>query len=253
MAAYIERALAKRESGEQYPFVTWSVESGRIVGSTRFYDLTPWDWTDLFPGSESLQRRDRPDVASIGYTWLEPSAQRSPVNTEAKLLMMSHAFEQWGPGRSGSRPTPATSGRAGPSSAWAAPWTGSSGPTGPPPTAGCGTPPSSPCWTGSGPSIGPGWRTGSAGRRVGDTPQALRPTGRYLPPGGRGGPPRAGLPRRHRSGSISACSRRSGYRVPWLLSPRCRRRSSSDGARAERPASARSPRWSWPRRPPAPP
>jgi RimJ/RimL family protein N-acetyltransferase len=34
-------------------------------------------------------------VASIGYTWLEPSAQRSPVNTEAKLLMMTHAFEQW--------------------------------------------------------------------------------------------------------------------------------------------------------------
>jgi N-acetyltransferase len=95
MSAYVDRALAKRERGDQYPFVTWSVESRRIVGSTRFYDLTPWDWTDLFPGSESLQRRDRPDVASIGYTWLEPSAQRSPVNTEAKLLMMTHAFEQW--------------------------------------------------------------------------------------------------------------------------------------------------------------
>jgi RimJ/RimL family protein N-acetyltransferase len=95
MSAYVDRALAKRDAGKQYPFVTWSVESHRIVGSTRFYDLTPWDWTDLFPGSESLQRRDRPDVASIGYTWLEPSAQRSPVNTEAKLLMMTHAFEQW--------------------------------------------------------------------------------------------------------------------------------------------------------------
>ena len=95
MSAYVDRALAKRDTGDQYPFVTWSVESRRIVGSTRFYDLTPWEWTDLFPGSESLQRRDRPDVASIGYTWLDPSAQRSPVNTEAKLLMMTHAFEQW--------------------------------------------------------------------------------------------------------------------------------------------------------------
>ena len=96
MSAYVDTALTKRESGDQYPFVTWSVEAERIVGSTRFYDLAPWDWTGLFPGSESLQRRDRPDVASIGYTWLEPSAQRSPVNTEAKVLMMTHAFEHWG-------------------------------------------------------------------------------------------------------------------------------------------------------------
>ncbi len=34
-------------------------------------------------------------MAGIGYTWLEPSVQRSPVNTEAKLLMMTHAFERW--------------------------------------------------------------------------------------------------------------------------------------------------------------
>ena len=36
-----------------------------------------------------------PDVVDIGYTWLAASAQRSPVNTEAKLLMLGHAFEVW--------------------------------------------------------------------------------------------------------------------------------------------------------------
>jgi RimJ/RimL family protein N-acetyltransferase len=65
------------------------------VGATRFYDLTPWDWSSLFPGSESSQRTGRPDVACIGYTWLAPSAQRTGINTEAKLLMMTHAFEHW--------------------------------------------------------------------------------------------------------------------------------------------------------------
>ncbi len=96
MLAYVEKAVAKRESADHYPFVTWSVEAGRIVGSTRFYDLAPWDWSSLFPGSEQRQRHGRPDVAAIGYTWLDPTAQRSPINTEAKLLMMAHAFDHWG-------------------------------------------------------------------------------------------------------------------------------------------------------------
>ncbi len=34
-------------------------------------------------------------MACIGYTWLDPSAQRTPINTEAKLLMMGYAFEEW--------------------------------------------------------------------------------------------------------------------------------------------------------------
>ena len=94
MTAYVERALAARQRDDQYPFVTYRVDQQRIVGTTRFYDLTPWDWSSLFPGSEVHQRR-RPDVASIGYTWLHPSAQRTPINTEAKLLMMTHAFGAW--------------------------------------------------------------------------------------------------------------------------------------------------------------
>jgi N-acetyltransferase len=96
MTAYAEKAIAKRQAGEQLPFVTFSVAMQRIVGSTRFYDLSTWDWSSVRPaGAEPLQRLDRPDVASIGYTWLDPAAQRGPVNTEAKLLMMDHAFEQW--------------------------------------------------------------------------------------------------------------------------------------------------------------
>jgi len=94
VTTYVERALANRVAGEQLPLVTYSRAERRIVGTTRFYDLSPWDWSSLSPGS-SVQQRSTPDVASIGYTWLRPSVQRTPINTEAKLLMMTHAFEQW--------------------------------------------------------------------------------------------------------------------------------------------------------------
>lgn len=50
----------------------------QIVGSTRFYEIFP---------------NDR--KCAIGYTWLAKSAQRSPVNTESKLLLLTHAFEKW--------------------------------------------------------------------------------------------------------------------------------------------------------------
>jgi RimJ/RimL family protein N-acetyltransferase len=95
MTVYVDKALAKRESGEHLPFVTFSLAEQRIVGSTRFYDLATWDWAGQPPGAEHLQRTGRPDVASIGYTWLDRRIQRSPVNTEAKLLMIDHAFEGW--------------------------------------------------------------------------------------------------------------------------------------------------------------
>jgi RimJ/RimL family protein N-acetyltransferase len=94
-SAYVERAIAHHRGGEHVPFVIVSTAHGRIVGTTRFYDVTPWDWSSHFPGSESFQRVGRPDVASIGHTWLDPVAQRTPVNSEAKLLMLDHAFEEW--------------------------------------------------------------------------------------------------------------------------------------------------------------
>ncbi len=95
MTAYVDRALTKRATGAHEPLVTWSVADQRIVGSTRFYDLATWNWADHSPGTDAARRQGRPDVACIGYTWLDPSAQRTPVNTEAKLLMMGYAFEEW--------------------------------------------------------------------------------------------------------------------------------------------------------------
>jgi N-acetyltransferase len=96
MTSYVTKALTKQEAGVQEPFVTWSVADGRIVGSTRFYDLATWNWAEHSPGTDASRRLGDPDVACIGYTWLDPAAQRSPINTEAKVLMLGHAFETWG-------------------------------------------------------------------------------------------------------------------------------------------------------------
>jgi N-acetyltransferase len=86
---YIDKALQMRAAGERYPFaIVWNE---RVVGSTSYYDFQPWEW----PHGSSLQRRDRPDVAEIGYTWLAASAQRTRCNSEAKLLLLQHAFEIW--------------------------------------------------------------------------------------------------------------------------------------------------------------
>jgi RimJ/RimL family protein N-acetyltransferase len=96
MTTYVGRALANRDDGTQYPFVTLSLGTGQVVGTTRFYGLEPWDWSLIRPGGEANQRHGRPDVAQIGYTWLHPAVQRTPVNTEAKLLMLTQAFDVWG-------------------------------------------------------------------------------------------------------------------------------------------------------------
>lgn len=95
MAEYVDSALAHRDDGSHYPFVTYEPNADHILGSTRFYDMVHWDWSGLFPDSGRRNRAEL-DCVSIGYTWLHPSAQRSPVNTEAKLLMIDHAFEGWG-------------------------------------------------------------------------------------------------------------------------------------------------------------
>jgi N-acetyltransferase len=95
MVEYLERALAEREADHHLPYATWSVESRRIVGTTRFYDLTSWDWSSMSAGPEAGRPARRYDLASIGYTWLHPSAQRTRINTEAKLLMMTEAFDRW--------------------------------------------------------------------------------------------------------------------------------------------------------------
>jgi len=76
--AYVAAALQMHGEGTALPFVVRDV-SGAIVGSTRYYDLSP----------------EVPRL-SIGYTWYAPSAQRTGVNTEAKQLLLAYAFEQLG-------------------------------------------------------------------------------------------------------------------------------------------------------------
>jgi N-acetyltransferase len=95
MVASVEDALAHLAGGDQVPFVTVRKGEGgapdQVVGSTRFCNMQIWQW---YPHN-THQRHGIPDVTDIGWTWLAGSAQRTPVNTEAKLLMMTHAFEVW--------------------------------------------------------------------------------------------------------------------------------------------------------------
>jgi len=89
---YIETALRDQEAGRSLPFATVAKATGRVVGSTRFLNIEFWAW----PAGNANQRgEDAPDVAEIGATWLAADAQRTPINTEAKLLMLTHAFEEW--------------------------------------------------------------------------------------------------------------------------------------------------------------
>ena len=79
LARYMETALGEQAAGRALPFATIARASGRAVGSTRFGNIEP------------LNRR-----VEIGWTWLGSAWQRTAVNTEAKLLMLTHAFEVWG-------------------------------------------------------------------------------------------------------------------------------------------------------------
>jgi RimJ/RimL family protein N-acetyltransferase len=90
-ARYIDTALAWRNAGTAVPFVIIRVNDGAIIGSTRFWNLERWLW----PGGHARYGRIAPDACEIGYTWLARSAVRTAANTEAKLLMLTHAFETW--------------------------------------------------------------------------------------------------------------------------------------------------------------
>lgn len=75
----IDEALRAQAAGTEVAYATVRRSDGRIVGSTRFIDI----------------RRSHRGL-EIGWTWIAPEAQRSAVNTEAKYLMLRHAFEVWG-------------------------------------------------------------------------------------------------------------------------------------------------------------
>lgn len=79
MRAYMETALDWQKEGTALPFVTVDQASGRAVGSTRFMNI------------DKPHRR-----VEIGSTWVAKPWQRTPVNTEAKYLMLRHAFETLG-------------------------------------------------------------------------------------------------------------------------------------------------------------
>ena len=86
MARYIDKLLAQRDAGAVVPFAQRLAADGRLVGCTRFMELR-------FHG------RDEPVEVEIGGTWLAADVQRSAVNTDAKLLLLTHAFETWRVGR----------------------------------------------------------------------------------------------------------------------------------------------------------
>ena len=79
MHAYVEAALRDRVAGTAEPFATIDLASGRTAGSTRYMNI------------DRANRR-----VEIGSTWLAPPWQRTVVNTEAKYLMLRHAFETLG-------------------------------------------------------------------------------------------------------------------------------------------------------------
>jgi RimJ/RimL family protein N-acetyltransferase len=77
-ARFIELVLAEHQRGVSVPFATIERSSGKIAGSTRFMSI------------------DVPNRhVEIGSTWIAPDYQRTAVNTEAKYLMLRHAFETW--------------------------------------------------------------------------------------------------------------------------------------------------------------
>ena len=77
--AYIETALKMREDGHRFAFAVVDDATGTVLGTTSYHDILP-----------AVKR------VEIGWTWYRKSAQRSHVNTTAKLLMMGHAFDQLG-------------------------------------------------------------------------------------------------------------------------------------------------------------
>ncbi len=88
---YIQTALALREAGTALAFATIRIEDNTVIGSTRFLDIERFAWLPGHP----RHARELPEVCEIGYTWLSHGAIRTAANTEAKLLMLTHAFEVW--------------------------------------------------------------------------------------------------------------------------------------------------------------
>lgn len=90
-AGYIATALAWEKAGTARPFAIVRLEDHAVIGSTRFWNIEHWSW----PPDHPRHGRKHPDACEIGYTWFTRSAIRTGANTEAKFLMLTHAFEAW--------------------------------------------------------------------------------------------------------------------------------------------------------------
>jgi len=91
MQTYVETAMALREAGTALAFATVRTEDGAVIGATRYFDMDRWSW----PVGHARYGNPHADVCEIGYTWLTRSAIRTAANTEAKLMMLTRAFEVW--------------------------------------------------------------------------------------------------------------------------------------------------------------
>ena len=76
---YIEDALAMREAGNRFAFAVTETATGKVLGCSSYHDIVP-----------AVKR------VEIGWTWYAKGSQRSHVNTTAKLLLLTHAFETLG-------------------------------------------------------------------------------------------------------------------------------------------------------------
>jgi N-acetyltransferase len=83
MQRYITGLLNDQQARTVVPFVQRRLSDGALVGCTRYLRLEWW-------GGNAL-----PDEVEIGGTWLAASAQRTPINTEAKYLLLGNAFDEW--------------------------------------------------------------------------------------------------------------------------------------------------------------
>lgn len=92
MIKYIEDAVKGQAKGLFLPYAIIDQQNGEVKGSTRYWNMQHWAWPE---GHERFGRQ-QPDVCEIGHTWLAASAIRTPINTEAKLLLLTNAFENWG-------------------------------------------------------------------------------------------------------------------------------------------------------------
>lgn len=88
---YVESALSQMSRRAAVVFAI-CLPSGEVVGCTRLFDLQRWEWPQ---GKDPRPGQDVLDAAEIGYTWLAERVQRTAVNTEAKLLLLRHAFGTW--------------------------------------------------------------------------------------------------------------------------------------------------------------